>query len=104
MEDNKMYSVTRADVSDAIYREIGLPYTESMEILDTVLDEITNAFVRDEDVKISSFGTFSVKHKTERIGRNPKTGIEAVITPRKVISFKPSHILKTKVEMANKKD
>ncbi len=103
MEDNKAYSVTRADVSDAIYREIGLPYTESMEILDTVLDEITNAFTRNEDVKISSFGTFVVKQKTERVGRNPKTGIEAVITPRKVISFKPSHILRDKVETANKK-
>ncbi len=103
MEDNKVYSVTRADVSDAIYREIGLPYTESMEILDAVLDEITNAFTRDEDVKISSFGTFAVKEKTERIGRNPKTGVEAVITPRKVITFKPSHILKEKVELATKK-
>ncbi len=102
MED-KTYSVTRADISDAIYRDIGLPYTESMDILDAVLDEITSSFLRDEDVKISSFGTFAVKHKTERVGRNPKTGVEAVISPRRVVSFKPSHILKNKVEAANKK-
>ena len=101
---NNNSSMTRADVSDILYKEIGLPYSESMNILDSVLDEISNALSKGESVKVSSFGTFSVKEKKERIGRNPKTGVEAVITPRRVISFKPSHNIKDKVLNGNKSE
>ena len=85
-----MKTITRADVAETIYEEIGLSRKDSNEILDMVLDEIVQELARGNDVKLSSFGTFSLRDKKARSGRNPKTGVEAVITSRRVISFKPS--------------
>lgn len=89
-----MNTVTRADVAEAIYEEIGLSRKDSSDILDMVLDEIVRELVKGNDVKLSSFGTFSLRHKKARVGRNPKTGVSAEITPRRVISFKPSQIMR----------
>ena len=85
-----MKTITRADVAETIYEEIGLSRKDSTDILDMILDEIVKELSNGNDVKLSSFGTFSLRQKKERSGRNPKTGVEAIISPRKVISFKPS--------------
>ena len=91
-----MKTITRADVAETIYEEIGLSRKDSTDILDMILDEIVKELSNGNDVKLSSFGTFSLRQKKERSGRNPKTGVEAIISPRKVISFKPSQtMLKT---------
>lgn len=89
-----MKTITRADVAETIYEEIGLSRKDSNDILDMILDEITQELVCGHDVKLSSFGTFSLRDKKAREGRNPKTGVEAVITPRRVISFKPSQTMR----------
>ncbi len=89
-----MKTVTRADVADTIYREVGLSRKDSEEILDTVVDSIIGAMKEGNDVKLSSFGTFSLRSKKERIGRNPKTKEEAVISSRRVVTFKPSNTMK----------
>jgi integration host factor subunit alpha len=82
---------------ESIYREVGLSRNESADLVEAVLGEITDALVRDETVKISSFGSFLVRQKGERIGRNPKTGEEVPILPRKVLVFRASHVLKDRV-------
>jgi len=87
-------TITRAQLSESIYQEVGLSRNESAELLEMVLSEISGALVRGETVKISSFGSFSVRQKGERIGRNPKTGEEVPILPRKVLVFRPSQLLK----------
>lgn len=89
-----MKTVTRADVAETIYEEIGLSRKDSNDILDMILDEIVKELSSGHDVKLSSFGTFSLRHKKERSGRNPKTGVEAVISSRRVISFKPSQTMR----------
>jgi integration host factor subunit alpha len=88
---------TRADLSESIYREVGLSRNESAELVEAVLNEITEALTREEVVKISSFGSFLVRQKGQRIGRNPKTGEEVPILPRKVLVFRASHVLKDRV-------
>ena len=90
-------TLTRADLSEAVYKTIGLSRAESAELVEMVLDEISNAIARGESVKLSSFGVFHVRSKSERIGRNPKTGVEVPITPRRVMVFKPSHLMKARV-------
>lgn len=90
-------TLTRADLGNAVYREIGLSLSESNDLVDAVIEEISTALEADEVVKLSSFGTFKLRHKKQRIGRNPKTGIEVPITPRTVLSFNASNILKDKV-------
>ena len=90
-------TLTRANLSEAIYNEIGLSRMESSEIVESVLDEISQSLVKGEDVKLSSFGTFSVRHKNSRIGRNPKTGEEVPISPRRVLSFRASQVLKDRI-------
>ena len=85
-----MKTITRADVAETIYEEIGLSRKDSGDILDMILDEMTQELVKGNDVKLSSFGTFALRNKKARAGRNPKTGVDAVISPRRVISFKPS--------------
>lgn len=90
-------TVTRADLSEIVYNTVGLSRTESSQLVETVLDEISDALVRGEDVKLSSFGSFLVRHKNGRIGRNPKTGEEVPIEPRRVLSFRASHVLKDKI-------
>ncbi|MBE6452903.1 MAG: integration host factor subunit alpha [Alphaproteobacteria bacterium] len=90
----KMKTITRADVAESIYEEIGLSRKDSNDILDMIIDEIVADLSNGNDVKLSSFGTFSLRDKKARSGRNPKTGVEAVITPRRVISFKPSQTMR----------
>ena len=91
-------TLTRADLTEAVYRNIGLSRNESADLVESVLEEMCVSLEADEEVKLSSFGTFSVQSKRERVGRNPKTGVEATITPRRVLSFRPSHILKNRVD------
>jgi integration host factor subunit alpha len=90
-------TVTRADLSEAVYQRVGLSRIESAELVEMVLAEIAQAIRRGETVKLSSFGSFVVRSKGERIGRNPKTGVEVPITPRRVMVFKPSNILKARI-------
>ncbi|VAV98944.1 Integration host factor alpha subunit [hydrothermal vent metagenome] len=90
-------TVTRADLSEAVYQEVGLSRNESAELVEAVLDEISNNLVEGDNVKISSFGSFIVRSKDGRIGRNPKTGEEVPIEPRRVLVFRPSQVLKNRV-------
>ena len=90
-------TVTRADLSEAVHNEIGLSRSESAQLVETVLDEISAALVGGEDVKLSSFGSFIVRQKNGRIGSNPKTGEEVPIDPRRVLTFRASHFLKEKI-------
>lgn len=90
-------TVTRSDLSEIVYNAVGLSRSESAQIVETVLDEISDALIRGEDVKLSSFGSFLVRHKNGRMGRNPKTGEEVLIDPRRVLSFRASHVLKEKI-------
>lgn len=91
---------TRADLTEAIYNEVGLSRQECSDLVESVLETITERLERGEAVKISSFGTFQTRDKNERIGRNPKTGEEVAITPRRVASFKASHVLKENINTA----
>ena len=90
-------TITRADLCESIYREVGLSRNESADLVEAVLAEIADALSREEVVKISSFGSFLVRQKGQRIGRNPKTGEEVPILPRKVLVFRASHVLKDEV-------
>ncbi|MEL6946886.1 MAG: integration host factor subunit alpha [Pseudomonadota bacterium] len=90
-------TITRADLAEVVYEQVGLSRVESANLVEEVLEEICLAAVRGENIKLSSFGTFAVRSKRERIGRNPKTGQEVPITPRRVMVFRPSNILKEKV-------
>jgi integration host factor subunit alpha len=90
-------TLTRADLSEAIYRKVGLSRSESAKLVELVLREIKDCLERGETVKLSSFGLFVVRKKGQRMGRNPKTGEEAPISPRRVITFKPSAILKQRI-------
>ena len=90
-------SVIRADLAEAIYQQIGLSHSESADIVAKILEEMSHSLETGESVKISSFGSFSVRKKSQRIGRNPKTGQEVPITPRRVLSFRPSHILRDRL-------
>lgn len=90
-------TLTRADLADAVVRKIGLPRNESQDLVELVLGEISTALARGEGVKLSSFGSFGVREKGQRVGRNPKTGEEVPITPRRVLVFRASNIMKTKI-------
>jgi integration host factor subunit alpha len=94
-------TLTRMDLSEAVFREVGLSRNESAQLVESVLLAMSDALVRGETVKISSFGTFSVRDKSARVGRNPKTGDEVPIHPRRVLSFRPSHLLKDSVAAGN---
>jgi len=95
-------TLTRMDLSEAVFREVGLSRNESAQLVERVLDLMSDSLVAGEQVKISSFGTFSVRSKTARVGRNPKTGEEAPIPPRRVLTFRPSHLMKDRVATGNK--
>ena len=95
-------TLTRMDLSEAVFREVGLSRNESAMLVESVLTHIGDALVAGEQVKISGFGTFSVREKGERIGRNPKTGEEVPINPRRVLTFRPSHLMKDRVAQGNK--
>jgi len=90
-------TVTRVELYDAVYRKVGLSRSESSALVELVLKEISDSVARGETVKLSSFGTFTVRQKGERIGRNPKTGAEVPITPRHVVVFKASAIMKQQI-------
>jgi integration host factor subunit alpha len=97
-------SITRVELSDAVYRtKLGLTRTESSALVDLVLKEIADSIARCGTVKLSSFGSFTVREKGQRIGRNPKTGVEVQISPRRVVVFKASAIMKRKMQN-NKSD
>lgn len=93
-------TVTRADLTEAIYREIGLSRSESAELVEAVIDNIIDALLRGESVKLAGFGTFSLRDKAERMGRNPKTGKAVPITSRRVLAFKPSQVVRERVDAA----
>lgn len=95
-------TLTRMDLSEAVFREVGLSRNESAQLVESVLGHVSDALVRGETVKISSFGTFSVRDKAARIGRNPKTGEEVPILPRRVLTFRPSHLMKDRVAAGNR--
>ena len=95
-------TLTRQDISEALYRQIGLSKHESAVMLESVLKLISNALINDESVKLSSFGTFYPRQKRERVGRNPKTGVSATINARRVISFKPSKLMKERTNKSEK--
>lgn len=92
-----MNTVTRAQLAEAIYANVGLSRNESAALLESVLERISAALEAGEAVKISAFGTFLVRQKGQRVGRNPKTGVEVPILPRKVLSFRPSQVLKARI-------
>ncbi|ARN85426.1 integration host factor subunit alpha [Candidatus Nucleicultrix amoebiphila] len=91
-------TITRSDLTEAIANQTGLQKNEASIILQSILEEMTRGLVKEGVLKLSSFGSFAVRQKNSRVGRNPKTGEEVVITPRRTISFRASHILKKKVE------
>jgi integration host factor subunit alpha len=93
-------TVTRAQLTEAVYQEVGLSRNESAELVESVIAEISDALERGEMVKISSFGSFAVRRKGQRIGRNPKTGQEVPISPRRVLVFRASHALKNQINQA----
>ena len=95
-------TLTRMDLAEAVFEEVGLSRNESADLVESVLRHISDALVRGENVKISSFGTFNIRDKTARVGRNPKTGEEVPIHPRRVLSFRPSHTMKHRVAAGNK--
>ncbi|MBU3731385.1 MAG: integration host factor subunit alpha [Beijerinckiaceae bacterium] len=90
-------TITRAELSEAVYQKVGLSRTESASLVELVLREVSDCIAQGETVKLSSFGSFVVRDKGQRIGRNPKTGIEVPIEPRRVMVFKPSNILKARI-------
>ena len=93
-------TITRAHLGESVYQEVGLSRSESSDLLEFVLLHVSDALARGETVKISSFGSFSVRQKRQRIGRNPKTGEEVPILPRKVLVFRPSQVLKSRISGA----
>jgi len=87
-------TLTRADLTEAVFQTVGLSRHESAQMVEDILEEVCGALARGETVKLSSFGTFAVRQKAQRMGRNPKTGDEVPIAPRRVLVFRPSHVLK----------
>ncbi|WP_299815245.1 integration host factor subunit alpha [uncultured Jannaschia sp.] len=94
-------TLTRMDLSEAVFRNVGLSRNESSTLVSSVLENISDALASGEQVKISGFGTFSTRDKNARVGRNPKTGEEAPIPPRRVLTFRPSHLMKDRVVAGN---
>ncbi len=90
-------TLTRADLAEAVFEKVGLPRNEAAELVELVLKQIVYALERGESIKLSSFGSFGLRQKSERVGRNPKTGEIVPITPRRVIVFKASNIMKERI-------
>ena len=95
-------TLTRMDLAEAVHAEVGLSRNDSAELVESVLTHISDALVQNETVKISPFGTFPVSEKAARVGRNPKTGEEVPISPRRVLTFRPSHLMKDRIAAGNK--
>ena len=93
-------TITRADLSESVFQEVGLSRNESSDLVETILSEVVEALARGESVKISSFGSFTVRDKGQRVGRNPKTGQEVPILPRRVLVFRASNVLKSMINEA----
>ena len=96
-------TLTRMDLSEAVFNEVGLSRNESADLVESVLRHMSDALASGDSVKISSFGTFGVRDKNARTGRNPKTGKEVPILPRRVVTFRPSHLMKERVAAGNKR-
>lgn len=94
-------TITRADLAEAVYAQVGLSRNESASLVEVVLDEVADTLIKGDNVKISSFGSFSIRQKGERVGRNPKTGVEVPILPRRVLVFRASHVLKDLINGKN---
>jgi integration host factor subunit alpha len=90
-------TLTRADLAEAVFQAVGLSRNESSQMVEDMLEEVCDALANGETVKLSSFGTFAVRQKSQRMGRNPKTGTEVPIAPRRVLVFRPSHVLKSMI-------
>ena len=90
-------TLTRADLAEAINRKVGLSRAESLALVESILDRMSDAMANGENVKISGFGTFTLRDKNERIGRNPKTGVEVPILPRRVMTFRASQAMRARV-------
>lgn len=96
-------TVTRAQLAEAVYQEVGLSRSESAALVDEILSQVADSLMREGAVKISSFGTFSVRQKGHRVGRNPKTGDEVPILPRRVLVFRASQVLKDRINRTQAK-
>lgn len=96
-------TLTRADLAEAVVRQVGLPRNESQDLVELILSEISITLAAGESVKLSSFGSFGIREKGERIGRNPKTGKEVPITPRRVLVFRPSNVMKERINEGPKR-
>lgn len=96
-------TLTRADLSDKLSSSLGITRQQSTSVIEIALDQLAKGLEKEGLVKISSFGTFHIRRKSERVGRNPKTGTEVMITPRNSLSFRASTILKESVDRGNKK-
>lgn len=103
-EQERGRTVTRVDLAEAVYQQVGLSRKESAALVEMVLDEVMGRLVGGEPVKLSSFGSFIIRHKRKRLGRNPKTGVEVPITERRVLVFKPSNLLKAKINRPPRAD
>lgn len=90
-------TVTRMDLAESVYTTVGLTRKAAQDLVDQVFEELCRVLEKGETVKLSTFGNFSVRAKRQRVGRNPKTGVEVPITPRRVLSFRASHILKARM-------
>lgn len=94
-------TLTRADLAESVYEEVGLSRNESADLVESILGEIAGSLVNGDNVKISSFGSFLVRSKNGRVGRNPKTGEEVPIEPRRVLVFRPSQVMKDQINSNN---
>ncbi|MCK0098270.1 integration host factor subunit alpha [Qipengyuania sp. S6317L1] len=94
-------TLTRADLAETVNRKMGFSRAESLDLVEAILDKMSNALAEGENVKISGFGSFVLRDKNERVGRNPKTGVEVPITPRRVLTFRASQLLKEKIAKAS---
>ena len=97
-------TITRADLSESVFQEVGLSRNESSDLVETILSEVVEALARGESVKFSSFGSFTVRDKGQRVCRNPKTGQEVPILPRRVLVFRASNVLKSLINGAPDED
>ena len=96
-------TLTRADLAEAVVLKVGLPRNESQDLVELILGEISTSLAMGDQVKLSSFGSFGIREKGERVGRNPKTGKEVPITPRRVLVFRPSNVMKERINAGNKR-
>ncbi len=90
-------TLTRADLAEALHRQVGLSRADSARLVEQILEKMCNALSRGENVKISGFGTFVLRDKGERVGRNPKTGVEVPIAPRRVLTFRASQMMRDRI-------